>query len=119
MLNTKKYSGYLSISEYGDSEDVLFLSSVDEPFLAELEWITGKNVGVRFWSSHSYLPDDELKMAATLEIMGLAESEFRPVYSEYTGYLWTDQNLNIGGHNLLRDLNRISGCWVLIEIDYE
>src|SRR5437868_3327415 len=39
-------------------------------------------------------------------------------YSEITGYLWTDENLMVGGHDLLDELRSHKGSFVHLEIAY-
>ncbi len=36
--------------------------------------------------------------------MGLVKSTFRHQYSDLTGYLWTNEKLEVGGHDLLEEL---------------
>lgn len=39
-------------------------------------------------------------------------------YSEITGYLWTEENLQIGGHDMLAILRENEGRFLVMEIDY-
>ena len=41
------------------------------------------------------------------------------MYSDYTGYLWTDENLKIGGHDLLDELKEDCGKWLFLTIEYK
>lgn len=39
-------------------------------------------------------------------------------YSEYTGYLWTDEEINVGGHDLLTELKSHVGRYLYMEITF-
>jgi hypothetical protein len=39
--------------------------------------------------------------------MGLANAEFSHAYSELTGYLWTNERAEVGGHNVLGQINEM------------
>ena len=45
-----------------------------------------------------------------------AHARFGACYSEYTGYLWTDEEVLIGGHDLIEELRGCEGKWLLLEI---
>ena len=49
--------------------------------------------------------------------MGLLESEFWEQYSEITGYLGTDETLNVGGHDLLEELRSNIDNYIILEIE--
>lgn len=59
-------------------------------YYASIRFITGK------------IPIDPTKVEETIieSIFGNAEAEYNHVYSDYTGYLWTDENFTVGGHNI-------------------
>jgi hypothetical protein len=115
----KTYEGLLSIKGYGDSEDRLFISSVDKPLAEELEWICNKNVTARYWISNMKASKDEVQEDFIQQLCGKAEAEFYVRYSEITGYLWTDEDIIIGGHDLLEELLSHLGKWLILEIEAE
>ena len=39
-------------------------------------------------------------------------------YSEITGYLWTDEVVKIGGHDLLKEFETHLGKYLYMEIEY-
>jgi hypothetical protein len=114
---TKTYQGLLSIQPHGEYDEALYISSVDAPLADELAWIAGKIVTVRYWITDKPCTKDEAQEAAILQIMGLADVDFGARYSEATGYLWTDEELNIGGHDLLAELKSNVGKWCILEIE--
>ena len=113
----KTYNGMLSLHKHGYDEEVLFLSSLKEPFAKELEYLCGKQVSVRYWITSEKQTKDEVNENFVKQIMGMADVEFEPVYSDITGYLWTNEDLYIGGHDLISELKSHIGKWLILEID--
>jgi hypothetical protein len=111
------YNGLLSLHTHGEADDILFLSSMEEPLADELKFLKNRKISVRYW-----ITEKEINIEQGNEIIanicnGILEAEFEQYYSEYTGYLWTDEELNIGGHDLLEELKSNVGKWLLLEID--
>jgi hypothetical protein len=116
-MEKKIYTGWINVKDYGESDDVLFLSGIDEPFSEELDFMSGKNVTVSYWISDVEASVDAIKEQAISQILGAANVEFHARYSDITGYLWTDEKLNIGGHNLLNELKSSAGKYLVLEVD--
>lgn len=112
-----EYSGLLSLHSYGEADDILFLSSIREPVAEELGFIQGKQVTARYWITDRECTKDEANDCFMKEVMGYGEADFGSRYSECTGYLWTDEELNIGGHDLIEELNSYIGKWLILEIE--
>lgn len=115
MMRT--YTGLLSLHSHGEADGVLFLSSLEEPLAEELEWMAGKQVSVRYWITDRECTKEDAQRLATLEIMGIGEAEYGARYSEYTGYLWTDEEITVGGHDLLAELKSHAGKWLVLEVE--
>jgi len=112
------YSGLLSLHSYGEADDILFLSSYREPFVSVLEEaIAGKNVTVRYWITDRQVTKDEAQEEFMQQLMGSSIIRFGANYSEITGYLWTDEDLWIGGHDLAEELRSNVGKWLILEIN--
>lgn len=118
MTKPMTYQGQLSVRDYGEASDLLFLSTEDNPFAEVLhDEISGKKVSVRYWISDKQCTKDEAQEDALRHIFGVAETEYGAHYSEYTGYLWTDEEVMVGGHDLLEELKSAAGKWLVLEID--
>lgn len=130
MTETRSYRGYITLGTYGEGEDILYLTEVrgkrdgyDEEPLAEdiqedLERL-GRYISVRYWTRDKPLPDEEMKTEFIVsQLGGEGYARFRQRYSEVTGYLWTDEDLKVGGHDLLAELTSQQGEYCLLEIDY-
>ena len=117
-MNTITYKGLLSEQSVGDADDLLFLSSQSDP-LGEIlqEDIEGKQVTVRYWVTDKEATKEEAVKGFLDTLIGVADCNFGSCYSEITGYLWTDEECNIGGHDLLAELHSYVGKWLILEID--
>ena len=78
----------------------------------------GNYLTVRYWISDKEKTRRELLEETVKLIFGIGDVEYNNNYSEITGYLWTDANLIIGGHNLLNELYNNVGKYCLLEIEY-
>lgn len=119
MKNMKTYTGLLSLHNSGEAEDILFLSALMNPLALELEWMSGKIITVRYWITDQEKTKEEAKESFINSLAGIGDIEYTDRYSEITGYLWTDENLNIGGHNLLDELKSYVGKWLILEVEYQ
>ena len=124
MTETIRYRGVITIRDQGESMYVLFLEG--EPWeadpLAEIlqddldDW--GRYASVRYWLADAPLEDDALIELSVRVLCGEIESIFHPHYSERTGYLWTDEDIVVGGHDLLSELSQQVGKYCLLEVTY-
>jgi hypothetical protein len=117
-METKIYAGKLRLDDYGEAYDILFISSHEKP-LADIlaNDISGKNVSARYWVCDKEMTKDQAQKSFLTSLMGMAHVDFGPYYSEVTGYLWTDEEIKIGGHDLLAELKSYAGKWLILEID--
>lgn len=111
----KTYRGQLNVGTHSESEDVLLLDS--EPLAELLEWTHLQRITVRYWVTDAPVDKEEAKEAFIGELLGRSDTEFGARYSEITGYLWTDEELNVGGHDLLAELKSYSGQWLILEVE--
>lgn len=117
-METKTYKGLLCLHSWGEADDILFLSSLAGPMAEVLEdEIAGKTVTVRYWITNKETTKEEAQEAFIGELLGRLDAECRSRYSEITGYLWTDEEINIGGHDLLAELQSYVGKWLILEVD--
>lgn len=117
-MNTITYAGQIYVGDYGDSLFVLFLSDEDQPLAQRIyDDIDEEMVTVRYWVSDKELSEEDIKNEFTRSLFGDCDAQFSPRYSEITGYLYTDEDINIGGHDLLAELSSFKGRWLLLEVD--
>jgi hypothetical protein len=109
--------GLVTEREYGDDFDVLFIGHYCVAEWAA-ETFADREVTVRYWSSAAELPEDDLKRLAVETILGQVDARYDAQYSEVTGYLWTDADFNVGGHDMLARLKSELGRYVLLEVEF-
>lgn len=111
------YNGLLCLHDYGEASDVLFLHNQKEP-LAEIlqDEISDEIVSVQYWITDQKCTRDEAQEQFLKKLYGSADVEFESHYSDITGYLWTDENICIGGHDLLSELTSNLDKWLILEI---
>jgi hypothetical protein len=118
-MNQKIYKGLIKLAEQSEEYEALFIGDEDEP-LAE-GWgdlLHGKQVTVRYWISDNEQTKEQLKENQLLAISGAVYADYGACYSELTGYLWTDETLKVGGHDLIYELQSNVGKYLYMEVDY-
>jgi hypothetical protein len=117
MDETFVICGLLSLHSYGEADDILFVSSERGP-LAEVlhERIARKRVSARYWITEKLCTLDEAQEDFVRRLFGGADTRFGSHYSEITGYLWTDEKVKIGGHDLIEELRNNVGKWLILEV---
>lgn len=110
-------AGWISIHDHGESEDILHLSCIEEPLADFLEFMHRKNVTVRYWVTDTECSIDQASEDFLATVMGRAEVKYGAQYSELTGYLWTDEDLIVGGHDLLKELKSYKDKWLILQLE--
>lgn len=119
-MEQKIFKGLVSEGEYGEYWAAIFVGENSEPFAKEFDDLfSRKEISVRYWISDSEKEIDELKRNMLLKIVGSVDADYRDAYSDITGYLWTDQEAKVGGHDLISELQSSIGKYLYMEVDYE
>ncbi len=87
-----------------------------EPLAQCLERIHGKQVTVRYYCAEQSVTWEEAAIQVLAELLGKASVEYGMYYGDYTGYLYTNEELVIGGHDLLEELKGHVGSYLLLEV---
>lgn len=115
----KEYRGWITTRE--DADDHTFITIDDANPLAKTieEHIHsyGSYLSVRYVISDEEIKGD-INEAVLKIIFGVGDADYHARYSEETGYLWTDEKLNVGGHDLLNQLIGSIGKYLVMEIVY-
>lgn len=120
MKEINEHFGWLKLETVENNHETITLDG--EPIADELKYISGNFVTVRYYVSDKEATKDELIEDFLVNTLyGNMESEYGARYSEYTGYLWTDDDLKVGGHDLLSELEGATGkyLYMIIELDTE
>ena len=121
IAKTFRYNGLLQNASNGE-EEVLALGDpyVDGSYIAEelMEDIGERFVSVRYYCSKSPIKsveDAEIRWLKTMD--GWLNADYGMAYTEVTGYLWTTEELEVGGHDLLAELSSHVGEYILLIVD--
>lgn len=104
-------------------DDLVALQDADYPLAEDIADDIerhGRYLTARYYihDSKEEISKDDLPEAFLKSIYGAANACYMARYSEITGYLWTDEEINIGGHSLLEELRSHFGKWLYLEIEY-
>lgn len=130
MIRKITIKGYVLVHEtngeddddYSAGENVVFFSDVpDVPLLRRFEEakLNNAQVSVRYWSATNEASLDKIQLEFARTLRGFADIDFGARYSEATGFLWFDNAMKVGGHDLERELSSQAGRYVVLEIDVE
>jgi hypothetical protein len=125
----KVYRGWLTLASNGEEDDILYLvdekdksrweSYCTDPLadIIEDDLPCGKYLSVHFYTADKEIPENKIEEAFVMSLYGLGEVDYGMHYSDYTGYLWTDEEMKVGGHDLLEQLKSNNGkyCHLVIE----
>jgi hypothetical protein len=124
------YRGKLSIHDTtGEDDEILCLDVADGQRWIDDEQILARHIeedietygsylSVRYFISNVELDEDALITDWLNHLEGVGNAEYGARYSEITGYLFTDEDLNVGGHDLLEELKTYVGQYLNLEIEY-
>jgi hypothetical protein len=118
------YRGWLREGYNGETEVLEISDNIAErgAILAELvadDMLThGRYLSVRYFLTDIPVAPEELNRVLMETFFGEGAAEYNMVYSEDTGYLWTDENLSVGGHDMMGKLETELGRFLHLEIDY-
>lgn len=78
----------------------------------------GNYLSVRYYILGKEFLEEEMLEEFMKYIHGFSEAKYLHHYSEITGYLWTDEDIIIGGHHLIEELSSYKGHFCHLEIIY-
>lgn len=115
---TDVYKGWLSFKRGEEDYESLYLD--DTPIAEALSEMSERIVTVRYYISNKEATEEELQEDFLINTLyGDLTSEYGAAYSEYTGYLWTDDELKIGGHDLKEELETYEGKYLYLLVDID
>jgi hypothetical protein len=119
------YEGMLCYTGNGEESRLLGILPTSGPHAFECQifadiasdW-TCKEASVRYFISDVPATKDELESDLVRVVCGACKSRYGMHYSEITGYLWTDEDFNVGGHDLIAELRSNLGKFLYMEVEY-
>ena len=122
----KVYRGQLGYYHNGEADDILGIADGQGEVHAPLAEVIqedmanyGQYLTVRYFLSDRPMSRDALIEALMSTITGCVNAEYQMCYSEITGYLYTNEEVMVGGHDLLGELRQHVGEWLDLEIVYQ
>ena len=108
------YKGWIKEDHFSEPE---FLR-LDDENLAEIleDSISGKCVTVSYYTCNEKCTLDEARSSWLQTLQGGVETNVGARYSDITGYLWTDEEINVGGHDLIGELYSYVGKYLILLI---
>ena len=114
------YTGLLCEHHYGpDYKPVMYISSLLDPLMEELEWVVGKQAAVRYWVTDQKVSKAQAIAAFVREACGIADGQLRIGHGEMTGPYMIERDFKVGGHNVMAELREHLGRWIILEIETE
>lgn len=115
---TKVYKGLIVTDDYGENWDAIYIGDNRQPIAKIFERdFQGKNVSVRYYISDQKKNKEQLVENQIKQISGAVNADYSDRYSELTGYLWTDQEIRVGGHDLLEEICTNQSKYIYLEVD--
>ena len=90
------------------------------PFTKEMEkkcgW-RGKFASIQMLTGDTPIDIDHIDETKVVSMEGDVESKYYHRYSDYTGYLWTEEGFQCGGHDIRKILTSYIGKYIHMEIE--
>jgi hypothetical protein len=113
----KTYEGLLELKSRGEGDNILHLEDevLTDLIQGDIEKY-GHYLSVSYWISATRKSKDELTENLLKSLYGEGQADYGDRWSDITGYLWTDEDLIVGGHDLLEELKASCGKYLYMEI---
>ena len=106
-----EYDEGCSSTAIRDGRDNIVLAEFFENNLDE------KEVYIKYYVVDEYLPTEKIEENFIKKISGAVDATIYPVYSDITGYLWTEEKIRINGHDLFEEINNYEGKYLDMVIE--
>ena len=77
----------------------------------------GMYASVQMLTGDTPIDMDHIDETKVVSMMGEVESKYYHRYSDYTGYLWTEEGFKCGGHDIPKILHSHMGEYIHMEIE--
>ena len=115
-MSELKLEGKLSENSYGEADGILFCGSEPVAQWAYERVPRDEPVSVRYWLTDREVTLEEAQREAVEQILGKTDIDWGAHYSELTGYLWTDEEFKVGGHDMIERLRSALGKYLHLEV---
>lgn len=76
-----------------------------------------KQVSLYYIASDKEIPEEEIQLETMKFFEGVGNTKYGAYYSDVTGYLWTNEDFKIGGHDIVGELRSYIGKYLHMEIE--
>lgn len=76
--------------------------------IRQMQAITGQVVSASWHISSEPKLYSELEGNMVKTAMGALQTEFHHAHSDLTGYLWTEESITVGGHDILEEISQVA-----------
>lgn len=91
------------------------------PFTKEMEdrigWGNGTYASIQMLTGNTPIDLNHIDETKIVSMMGLVSAKYYHRYSDYTGYLWTEEGFKCGGHDIPKILQSHIGEYIHMEIE--
>ena len=108
------YKGLIIEGDLDDNFHCLFIGGI--PIVKSMDDIMDKHVTLSYYISDIEMNEQELLENTIKSLSGSMDSEYYASYSDCTGYLWTNEKMQVGGHDLLSELQDNIGKYIYMKI---
>lgn len=106
-----EYDEGCSSTAIRDGRDNIVLAEFFENNLDE------KEVYIRYYITDEFIPTEKIEENFIKKISGIVDATIYPVYSDITGYLWTEEKIKINGHDLFEEIDNYEGKYLDMVIE--
>jgi hypothetical protein len=124
LINTNHFNEIISkqvankLIDDDDDDKFDFDDNGYEPFAEVLRYaISYKNISVSYYICDNEITEDEAMEQFLGYLDGAFSADYGVHWSEMTGYLWTDEDIKVGGHDLLRELKSNLNKYLIMTIE--
>lgn len=112
------FTGWLEMETVEQEHETITLDGI--PVAEEMDVLAGTFATVRYYiTDKECTPEQAQEDFLISTLHGEVDSDYGANYSEYTGYLWTDDELKVGGHDLRNELFSYVGKYLILIADID
>ena len=124
-MSKTTFSGLLSLHSGTEDEAWLYLSTFEKPLAYVLYWLNRKVVTIKYWITDreedvSFIECSKGEMPGAFvvkSISGKMKIGIQTIY--YLDVFSSEEDIIVGGHDLLSELKNNVGKWLILEIEYD
>ena len=116
----KLYKGIILLRDFEEGE-AIYIGNDDEPLVEQIKdtmYWEGSYLSVTYYIADKKTAGHILERNYLENMLGIATAKLYCTYSDLTGYLWTTEELKVGGHDLIQELQNNEGKFLYMRIKF-